>query len=366
MALPKFARAAVMTAPRRDLDFREYPLMTAPPGGALVRVRLCTICKSDLHTWTGRRTGPTPTILGHEIVGTIAQLGEGLTHDANDQSLSVGDRVTWTLHSCCGKCAYCTDLQLPMKCRSLRKYGHEACDAPPHLRGGFAEYCVLDAGTKILKLPAALSDVVAAPANCAVATIQAGWEAANIKRGESVLIQGAGALGCYATALAVHSGCRRVIVIDVNAERLEFVRLFGATDCIDASQIEATELVRRIKDLTDGFGVDCAFEVAGAPAAVEAGLMSLRIGGRYIEIGCSFPESRVSLDMSLILWNRLTICGVHNYDFRHLCQAVALLAETRARFPYEKIVGESYPLDEIQDALQAAETDKFLRVAVVC
>src|SRR5262249_13902907 len=161
---------------------------------------------------------------------------------------------TWTLHSCCGKCRYCADWQIPMKCQSPRKFGHERCAEAPYLQGGFAEFCVIDAGTCLVTIPNSLSDVVAAPANCAVATVVAGWEAADLQPGESVFIQGAGALGCYAAAFAAHAGCRRIIVSDVDASRLDLVRRFGATDCIDATQNHAKEIAVQVKILTDGFG----------------------------------------------------------------------------------------------------------------
>lgn len=366
MTAHRTARAAVMVAPRSELQLREYPMPTAPPGGALVRVSCCTICRSDLHTWTGRRPGPTPVILGHEIVGTVSELGEGLAHDVRGQQLTVGDRVTWTLLSSCGKCRYCAELHLPMKCCDLRKYGHESCAEPPHLRGGFAEYCLIDAGTGVLKLPADLPDMLAAPVNCAAATVAAGCDAAELKPGETVLIQGAGALGCYAAAFAAYAGCHRVIVTDIDAGRLEFIRQFGATNCIDVSHREPLAHLTVVRDLTGGFGVDCVLEVAGAPSAVATGLQYLRKGGRYIELGCSFPNADATIDMSYVLWNLLTIRGVHNYDVRHLCQAVDMLTATRDRFPYAHIVGATYPLDRVNEALAAAESGGAMRIAITC
>lgn len=364
MTAQRFARAAVMVEPRQDLVLREYPVPHAPPGGAVVRVTCCTICRSDLHTWRGLRPAPTPIILGHEIVGTIAELGPGLARDVRDQPLAVGDRVTWTLHSACGKCRYCVEFRLPMKCRSLRKYGHDSCQAPPHLRGGLAEYCQIDAGTSLLKLPPGLPDFAAAPANCAAATAAAAWEAAELKSGDSVLIQGAGALGCYAAALAAHAGCRRVVVVDVNARRLQFIRRFGATDCIDASNA-AVDAVAAIKELTEGLGVDAALEVAGDPAIIETGLLSLRTGGRYIELGCSFPGARATIDMSIVLWKLLTVRGVHNYDVRHLITAVDALHEAQDRFPLGDVVGASFGLEEVNAALRAAHEGTAMRVAVI-
>jgi D-arabinose 1-dehydrogenase-like Zn-dependent alcohol dehydrogenase len=95
-----------------------------------------------------------------------------------------------------------------MKCRYLKKYGHDSCADPPHFNGGFAEYCYITPGTGVIKIPDELSDLEAAPANCALATVVAGWESAGLRPFENVLIQGAGALGLYAAALARHYGCQ--------------------------------------------------------------------------------------------------------------------------------------------------------------
>ena len=353
-----------MTSVGGDLELREYPL-TLPVGGeALVRVRSCTICRSDLHTWLGTRAGPLPVILGHEIAGEIVALGSALTHDVANQPLAIGDRVTWTLHSCCGSCYYCRQHHLSMKCLNLRKYGHDNCESPPHLQGGFAEYCFIDAGTAILKLPDNIPYHCAAPLNCAAATVAAGWDAAELVAGENVLIQGAGGLGCYAAAFARLSGANKIIVIDINPQRLEFVKQFGASHVLDCSQLSPAEVTKHIQSLTGGFGVDCALEVAGVPAAVPTGLASLRKGGRYIEIGCSFPQANVNIDMSLILWNLLTLRGVHNYDVKHLQRAVQLVSQSMDRFPYEQFVSRTFKLGQINEALRFAEVNPAGRVAI--
>ncbi|MGD8493139.1 MAG: alcohol dehydrogenase catalytic domain-containing protein, partial [Desulfobacterales bacterium] len=85
------ARAAVMHAPRQNLYLQHYPLPDVAGDCILVKVTCCTICGSDVHTWTGRRDSAVPIILGHEIVGTIAAKGEAVTHDCADQPLAVGD-----------------------------------------------------------------------------------------------------------------------------------------------------------------------------------------------------------------------------------------------------------------------------------
>ena len=363
--MAKTAKAAVMTAAGMDLEIKEYPLPTADQGCILVRVTCCTICGSDVHSWMGRRKAPTPIILGHEIVGQIVEFGAGVTHDSGDRSLKIGDRITWTIMDNCGKCYYCRQKGLMMKCRHLKKYGHDSCEEPPHFIGGFAEYCYITPGTCVIKIPDVLTDEEVAPANCALATVVAGWEAAEVKPFENVLIQGAGALGFYAAALAKHYGCQRIIVTDILDHRLDFIKAFGASDVLNVSRMSDENIIQAVRDITGGFGVDCAMEVAGIADLIPLGLKCLRTGGRYVEIGNSAPGAHFTYDACDIFWRRLTLKGVHNYDARHLQAAVDLLAATRAIFPFKDIVTHRVSLENITEGMRMAKSGEAIRVAVL-
>lgn len=363
--MKKNGKAAVMIAANEDLQIKEYPLPQVEKGCILVKIKCCTICGSDLHSWLGNRKAPTPIILGHEIVGEIVELGEGITHDSGDQPLSIGDRITWTIIDNCGKCYYCREKGLPMKCRYLKKYGHDSCQDPPHFVGGFAEYCYITPGTCVIKLPDFLSDEEVAPANCGLATAIAGWEAAGIRPFENVLIQGAGVLGFYAAALAKYYGCNRIIVTDVLDHRLELIKEFGATDTVNVRGMRDEQIAQRVFDLTAGFGVDAAMDVAGVPEVIPAGLKCLRIGGRYVDIGCVFNGAYFSYDAGEIVFRMLTIKGVHNYDTRHLQWGIDFLSQTRDIFPFSKLVTHKFSLDQINKALKIAQSGEAVRVAVI-
>ena len=362
--MARTGRAAVMVKTNEDLEIREYPLPKVQKGCILVKVKCCTICGSDVLAWLGRKKAPVPMILGHEIVGEIVELGDGVAFDSANRKLSVGDRITWTIMDNCGKCYYCREKGLMMKCLHLKKYGHDCCDASPHFVGGFAEYCYITPGTCVIKVPDELTNEEAAPANCALATVVAGWDAAGLKPFENVLIQGAGALGFYAAALAKHNGCRRIIVTDLLDHRLEAIKEFGATDTINTKNIKDEDLVQMVQGLTDGFGVDAAMEIAGVPSIVPVGLKCLRMGGRYIEHGNTFPGANVTFDFSEVVFRCLTIRGVHNYDTRHLQWGVDFLKQTKGIFPFEKLVTERFTLDEINQAIGVARSGKAIRVAV--
>jgi alcohol dehydrogenase len=358
------SRAAVMKIPKQDLELIEYPLPQVEKDCILVKVICCTICGSDLHTWQGRRKSPVPIILGHEIIGKIVELGHGVTHDSGDQLLNVGDRITWTIMDNCGKCFFCREKGLMMKCRSLRKYGHDSCANPPHLAGGFAEHCYITPGTCVVKIPENLSDEEVAPANCTLATAVAALEALKIQPLENILIQGAGALGFYASALANYYGCNQIIVTDILDHRLDAIKKFGATKTINTKNMENSEIIDTILSLTHGHGVDCAIEAAGLPSIIPLGLKSLRIGGRYALVGIVFKGADFDYDAGDIVLRMLNVMGVHNYDTKHLQMGVDFLSKTCGEFPFKSLVSHHVTLDDINQGLRAAASGEHIRVAV--
>jgi putative phosphonate catabolism associated alcohol dehydrogenase len=359
------AKAAVMESPNTKLSIKEYPLPEVEKGCILVKITCCTICGSDLHTWQGRRKSPTPIILGHEIVGTISVLGEGVIHDTGNRPLAVGDRITWTLMDSCGKCYYCREKGLMMKCLHLKKYGHDSCEFPPHFQGGFAEYCYLTPGTCVFKIPEELSDEECAPANCTLSTAIAAWEAVSLRPFENVLIQGAGALGVYAAALASHYGCRNILVTDILEKRLDMARRFGATHTVHVQNVSSEEIVDLAKTLSGGFGVDCAMEAAGVPGLIPLGLKCLRTGGRYVLAGTVFSGADFTYDAGDLVFKMITIKGVHNYDAKHLQMAIDFLKAKHAVFPFKDLVTHQVALEDVNEGLRIAASGEALRVAVI-
>ena len=361
----KTCRAAVFEEAGKPLSMRDFPLPeTLEPGAALCRVKMSTVCGSDLHTITGRRKESAPLILGHEILGEIVALGSEMTRDGFGDTLAVGDRVSWSIMAFCGQCYYC-QRRLPQKCEHLRKYGHSCCNDWPPLTGGYAEYVHLLPGTAVFRVPDLLPDNVATPANCALATVVNAAEAIGLDAGENVLIQGAGLLGVNLIALAVEAGARTIIVTDANPQRLTMAERFGAGLCLDAGALSGEEIALRIGQCTDGRGVDVAFEVCGAKEAVVQGVEALRIGGRYLIAGLVTPGSMLGLDGNQVTRKCLTIKGVHNYRPEHLGTALQFLAKCSERYPYADLVGETFPLSRINDAIDAAASGRYLRVAVI-
>lgn len=359
------AKAAVYEAPNTPFVLKEFPLRPAKRGEVLVRVTMSTICRSDIHSYEGRRPNPCPGILGHEIIGVIEEIGEGIDRDMRGEPLNVGDRITWSEYFFDGQCYYRDVLDMPQKCQGLRKYGHDLAAEDPHFLGGFAEYCFILPGTFMLKLPPELSDEEATPLNCGVATMVAVTEAAQIALGDAVVIQGLGLLGLYGAAMAKARGARCVIGLDAVAARLEAAKKFGADHVIDIAHRPAKSVIEDVRKLCPPDGADAVIEVCGVPDVIPQGLQMLRAGGRYVLAGLVNPDANVTIDANMLVKRWVTMRGIHNYHPRHLIQALDFVMANRTRFPFKDIVDSKFALKDLDVAFKKASEREVLRAAVV-
>lgn len=363
--MPRTAKAAVYDAPKAPFVLKEYPLRPVKPDEVLVKVTMSTICRSDIHSYEGKRPNPCPGILGHEIIGVIEELGSTIKRDMRGDPLKVGDRITWSEFFHHGECYYREVHDMPQKCHGVRKYGHDLADEDPHFLGGFAEYCYILPGTWILKLPKELSDEEATPINCGVATMVSVTEAASIQMGDAVVVQGLGLLGLYGCAMAKARGARLVIGIDAVPDRLEVAKRFGADHTFNAAKMKSDEVVKAVRALAKPDGADAVIEVCGEPSVIPQGLAMLRIGGRYVLGGLVNPDANVTIDANVIVRKWIQLKGIHNYHPRHLIQALDFVMANRGRFPFKDIVDSKFALKDLGLAFKKASERSVLRAAIV-
>jgi putative phosphonate catabolism associated alcohol dehydrogenase len=364
--MTRTAKAAVYMAPNAPFAIKRYPLRPVREREVLVKVTMATICRSDIHSYEGRRPNPCPGILGHEIIGIVEEIG-GVAQDMRGTSLRVGDRITWSEYFSDGPCYYRDVLDMPQKCQGLRKYGHELAEPDPHFLGGFAEYCYIMPGTAILRLPAELSDEEATPLNCGVATMVAVTEAAEIGLGDAVVIQGLGLLGLYGCAMAKARGARLVIGLDAVPARLAVARKFGADHTLDVAAVRrgGACLAAEVRALCKPDGADAVIEVCGVPEVIVDGLAMLRTGGRYVLGGLVNPGANVTIDANVLLRRWLSVRGIHNYHPRHLVQALEFVLANRGRFPFAELVDAKFALEDLTLAFHKASTHSVLRAAIL-
>jgi threonine dehydrogenase-like Zn-dependent dehydrogenase len=363
-------RAAVFTRSGQPLEIREFPVPEPAPGAALVRITLANVCGSDLHVWRGdldpqKRGRALPIHQGHEGTGRIAVLGDGVTTDSNNQALRVGDRVVFAYFFPCGRCRACLNGR-DWACPNRMHPRATSCEVWPHFKGTFGDYFYLYPNHTVFKVPDDLSDDLVAGVNCAMAQVTCGLDVAGVRVGETVVIQGAGGLGLYAIAVARERGAGRIIVVDSVAERLEVAAMFGADEFVDLRDLpEPGQRIRRVRELTDGWGADVVLEVAGFPSVTEEGVQMVGSGGRYIEIGNISPGLTYQADPAQWVVQNVSIFGNNHYGRRHLRDALDLLRRTRHKYPYERIISHRFPLTQVNEALAAQDKGTITRSSLV-
>ncbi len=349
------AKASVLEAFNAPLQLREY---TLPPrleaGAALVRMEMAGICGTDVHLWKGQLPIALPVIMGHETVGRITQLGDGLERDWAGQPLQIGDRVTWNSATSCGQCYYCAEKRQPTRCSQRRAYGiGYRCDQAPHLLGGYAEFHYLRPRTHIFKLPEDLPTESVIGAGCALITAIHGVERTGIAWRDNVVVQGAGPVGIAALAVAKSAGAGQVIVIGGPKHRLAMAKRFGADQVIDLDEVrEPAARLERVRQLTGGHGADVVLECVGIPNAVVEGLELCRDGGKYLVLGHYCDAGPVSFNPHVITRKQLQVFGSWSSEPRHLKAALEFLRTNQRAFPFHEMVTHRFPLEQANEALQ--------------
>lgn len=354
----QLTQAVLFESDSKEWRTVHVPLPDPQHDEILVRVLACTICGSDLHSVSGRRSVPSPIILGHEIVGEIVAFGPTSSRQTVDgRALQEGDRIVWALVANCGECFFCSN-GLPQKCEQSFKYGHAKFESPRHLAGGFAEHCLLVSGTKCVKVPADLPLEIACPIGCSMATAAAAIEFAHPNGKSSALVLGGGLVGLMVCAMLKSRGVTNIVCVEPNEIRRELALRFGATTV--ASQLDSATA----KQLTQSRGFDCAIECSGSNAAFELGFQHVRTGGNFVLVGSVFPGPGVPVVLDQIVRRNISIFGVHNYRPDHLVQAAEFATTAGRLIDPSLIVSQWFTLDELPTAFHSAIDAKALRVGI--
>jgi threonine dehydrogenase-like Zn-dependent dehydrogenase len=354
---------AILVAPR-EVELREYEVAPPEPGGILLEIIRANVCGSELHIWRGHHpTVRMGSVLGHEMLGRVLTLGEGVETDYAGQPLRPGDRVACAYFITCRKCRACASGRFNL-CENCYRYWSRPAETPPHFHGAFGTHYYVHPDQYVYKVPDGVPDAPAASANCALSELLFALDQAGVSAGEQVAVQGAGGLGLCALAVARERGAR-TIAIDVVPRRLEQARRFGADHVVDMREDTTPELrVAHVQELT-GPGADVVVEVTGVPAAFSESVLLARPGGRVVELGNISPGHPTPFDPGTLTRRSVQILPAIRYHPWYLGRALDFLEATRARYPFEALLDAEYPLRDVGKALADSDERKVTRASLL-
>lgn len=369
--IPDTMRAAVLHTPGEGLTVETIRTPHPKTGEILLKVAACGLCHSDLHVIGGAIAFPTPAVLGHEVAGTIVDLGPGNEHTG----LEVGMKAAGGFLMPCGKCKACAEGRDEL-CGPFFEFNRlkgvlydgttrlASLDGDPifmYSMGGLAQYAVIPS-TAVAPVPDSIDTVPSSILGCAAMTAYgAVRRGADLRHGETVAVIAVGGVGTNIVQIAHAFGARQVIAIDVSDEKLSPMAGFGATATINSTTSDARE---KVLELTDGRGVDVAFEALGIPATWKTALDVIADGGRMVPIGLGAGVQTAEVEINHTVRRSQSILGSYGARTRQDLPAVIDLA-ARGIINYKDLVTRRFPLEQAGKGYRLLSDRKIQGRAVV-
>jgi L-iditol 2-dehydrogenase len=334
-----------------DVRVEDAPEPTARPGDLVIRVRNCSVCGTDAKIWrSGHPDLRPPRVLGHELAGEVAQVTDGAG------GWSVGDRVQVIAAIPDGTCHECIHGWQTV-CPNQERIGYQH-------DGGFAELMRVPA--KVLavdgvnRVPEGMSFAeasVAEPLSCVIN----GQEQARVGEGQTVVVVGAGPIGCLHVRLARARGAARVFLIELNARRLELAAgLIGPDEAVGAG---ATDTVEAVRALTGGRGADVVIVAAGSGRAQEDALrMAARRGTVSFFGGLPKDNPTIACDANIVHYREVGIVGANGSSPDHNRQALRLIAS--GAVPVADLITHRLPLERTVEGIHTVTSGEAIKVTV--
>ncbi|MFH0410956.1 S-(hydroxymethyl)mycothiol dehydrogenase [Corynebacterium sp. L4756] len=338
------------------------------PNDVIVKIQACGVCHTDLAYRDGDIEDAFPFLLGHEAAGVVETVGENVTH------VTEGDFVVLNWRAVCGECRACKKGE-PKYCfnthnASKKMTLEDGTELTPALGiGAFADKTLVHEG-QCTKVNPDEDPAAAGLMGCGImAGLGAAVNTADIQRGESVAVFGLGGVGMAAIAGAKLAGASKIIAVDIDSKKLDWAKEFGATHTIDSSELsgegEESEVVAKVRELTDGFGTDVAIDAVGIMPTWQQAFYSRDHAGRMVMVGVPNLTSRIDI-AAIDFYGRggslrpawygdcLPERDFPTYVDLHL----------QGRFPLDKFVSERIGINDIEKAFGTMKAGDVLRSVV--
>jgi S-(hydroxymethyl)mycothiol dehydrogenase len=357
------ARGAIARVPGAAVEIEEFSLDAPGPHDVVVRILASGVCHTDLGIKSGTYgTSGFPFLLGHEGAGVVEAVGSAVTR------VEVGDHVMLNWRAPCGECRFCLKGEHNYCASSLHAEGKMRGESGEILNaalgiGTFCTYTLVHEVQCVTYDPSLRPEPISL-IGCGVVTgVGAALYSAKVTQGSSVAVFGCGGVGDSVIQGARIAGATTIIAVDIDPQKLEWAKGFGATHTVNASQVDPVEEVKR---LTDGHGVNFSFEAVGTPEVLKQALFSRDLAGTCVLIGVPGPGPRLEMELQQFfdLGGSLTVSWYGNCiparDF-------PILADwyKQGKLDLDGLVTRTVSLEETESAFDAMKRGETLRSVIV-
>jgi S-(hydroxymethyl)mycothiol dehydrogenase len=355
-------RGVVATAKGAPVTVETIVVPDPGPGEAVVAIKACGVCHTDLHYREGGINDEFPFLLGHEAAGVVEAVGPEV------RDLAAGDFVVLNWRAVCGECRACRRGR-PWYCFATHNATQKMTLAdgtplsPALGIGAFADKTLVAAGQCTKVNPSARAEAVGLLGCGVMAGLGAAMFTGNVALGDSVAVFGCGGVGCAAVAGSKLAGAAVIIGVDLDPRKLELAKEFGATHTVDAG---ATDPVEAIKGLTDGNGADVCIEAVGNPKVMEQAFMARDLAGTLVQVGVPTPDMRIDLPMIEFFGRGGALKPSWYGDClpsRDFPMLVDLYLD--GRLDLDRFVSETIGIGDVEAAFASMERGEVLRSVVV-
>ena len=341
-------KAALMYGPN-DIRVEDIDRPECKPDGMIINVRAVGLCGSDIRNLTSdSKPGKYPVVFGHEIVGQIVEVGKDV------DGYKVGENIY------VAPTAHC------MHCRQCREGQGEFCENMPDYTerlGGFADYYEVTKeqihSDAVVKIPEG-KDLRDATLAEPLSSVYACQENIDVKFGDTVVVIGAGPIGCFHTRLAKLRGANKVIMIELNGTRLELAKRFGADYYINSSEVDPVEEVKKI---TNGEGADKVISATPSTATQNQALYMAKKHGIVVWFGGVPRGSMAEIDSNYVHYNGLWIYG--HFGYNSIQQEEAFKLSLTDNFDAKQFITHVMPLSKINEAIHLTKTGEAIKVVLI-